>query len=157
VVRVVICCQQDLPQNGLAIAPGNLREEVCFRIANQILQSFQIAEHLFHAFIPGFGGRRGFGFRPVAFGPLGRFVLLVAAEFEYVPLGDADVFEEHPGGVREIGGLGAAEVRRETLDDVFEFGMGVASAEEFEEMFTERVMGVFLRGHGIPFERGRLG
>jgi hypothetical protein len=46
------------------------------------------------------------------------------------------MFEEHPRGVWEFCGLGATEFGREVSDDVIEFGVGVASGEEFEEMLA---------------------
>ena len=54
----------------------------------------------------------------------------IAAEFEDVVLRDAQVFEQHPWGVREARRLGAAEGGRQALDDVVEFGMGMATGEK---------------------------
>src|SRR5215831_5843837 len=98
--------------------------------------------------LPCIGIRRLRGLRPVAFGPLWGLVVLVAAEFEDVPLRDAQVLEEHPGGVREVGGLGAVEFGPEVFDGVFKCGVGVATFQEFEEMFAQGLGRVF--GHRFP-------
>jgi hypothetical protein len=53
--------------------------------------------------------------------------------------------------VGEVGGFLSAKAGWEIFDDVFEGGVGVASAEEFGDVFAEFVLGVFCFGHGDPF------
>jgi hypothetical protein len=79
--------------------------------------------------------------RPIFFGPFAVFVLWVGAEVEDVLLSNAEMFDEHPGGVWEVCGLCAAEVGREIFYDVVEGGVGLASGEEFEEMLAEGSVG----------------
>ena len=76
-------------------------------------------------------------------------MFLGAAEFEDVVLRDAEVFEEHPGRVREIFGLGSAQFRRQIFDGVVEGGVGLAAGEECEEVLAElgvRVLGMRASG-----------
>src|SRR5215472_10333609 len=74
-------------------------------------------------------------------------MFFVAAEFEDIPLRDAQVFEKHPGRVREIGGLGAVEFWREVLDGVLKCRVGVAAVQKFEQMFAQGLVRIF--GHGF--------
>ena len=141
--------EQRFAEDGLALAPGDLREEIGLRIFHEILQGFCVAVDLVDAFVPGVGSGGLGGFRPVSFGPLRGFVLCAAAELEDVGLRDADVLEEHPRGVREVGRFRSAEFRREILDGVFECGVGVAPFEEIEEMLAEGLVRVFVCGHGV--------
>jgi hypothetical protein len=160
VMRIVVGEQHGFAENGLSIGPGQFGEEIGFRICDQILHGFQIGLELGDAFRPRVLIGRGFVFRPVVVGPLQGCVVLGAAEFEDIPLCDAEVFEEHPGRVRVVGGLFATKIRREIFDDVFEFGVGVASDKEFEEMLAQGALRIFelggglgrgLFGHGVPF------
>jgi hypothetical protein len=73
-------------------------------------------------------------------------VLFVAAEFEDVPLREAEVFEEHPGRVWEVRGLRTAEFGREIFNDVVEFGMSASSGEKVGEVFAQLLVLGF--GHG---------
>ncbi len=64
----MICYEQDFPQSGLAVAPGNAGEQICFWIRNQPLQGLQIFSKsldgsLFHA--AAVGGASAFGQYPL--------------------------------------------------------------------------------------------
>lgn len=148
-VGVVVGYEQGFAEDGLAFAPGDLCEEIGLGIFHEIVHGFRVAVDLVDAFVPGVGGGRLGGFRPVSFGPFRRFVFEVAAEFEDVGLGDADVFEEHPGGVGEVGRLLSAEFWGEIFDGVFEGGVGVSAFEEFEDVLAEGSVRVFGLGHGV--------
>ena len=147
-VGVVIGQEQGFAEDGLAVAPGDAGEQVSLGILHERLHGLQVAAELLDAFGPGCGGGRGRSFRPVAFGPFRGDVFFVAAEFEDIPLGQTEVFEEHPGRVREVCGLGAAEFGRKISYDGVEVGVSVASSEEFDEILAQvLVLGV---GHGWP-------
>ena len=60
-----------------------------------------------------------------------------AAEFEDVPLGDAEMLEEHPGRGGVICGLRTAEVCGKIFHYIFEFGVGVAAIEKIEKVFAQ--------------------
>src|SRR5262245_6360015 len=62
----------------------------------------------------------------------------VAAEFQDVPLRNAHVFEQHPGGVRKTPDLLTAELRGKAFDHVIEFSMRAAILEQGQEMLAER-------------------
>ena len=61
----------------------------------------------------------------------------IAGEFEDVPLGDAHVFEDFPGGVRGAFGADALEFRGPVFDGVVEGDVGPAAMEEFDEVSGE--------------------
>src|SRR5579872_4790234 len=98
--------------------------------------------NLFNTLVPRIGAGRLGGLRPVAFGPLRRFVLRVAAEFEDVPLRDADVFDQHPGRVREVFGLRAAKFLGQSFYGVFKPGVRVAAFEKFNDVLAKSVAGI---------------
>jgi len=129
--------EQSFAEDGLAVSPGNLGEEIGLRIFHQGLHGLQVSAEFLDAGVPGSAAGRGGGFRPVVIGPFRRLVPGVAAEFEDVRLGEAQVFEEHPEGVREVGGFLATEVGGEVGHDRVECGVGVASVEQFEKMLAE--------------------
>jgi hypothetical protein len=62
----------------------------------------------------------------------------VAAEFQYVPLRDAHMLEEHPGCMRKIRNLGACKLHRPVPHCVVEIGVGSAAAEQVEQMIAQR-------------------
>jgi hypothetical protein len=64
-------------------------------------------------------------------------VLGVAAEFEDVRLGDAQVLEKLPGRVGRAAGLEAAQRLGEIAEGVFKIDMGARGVEEFEEVVAE--------------------
>src|SRR5579863_6835966 len=138
--------QQGLAQYGLAVAPGDFREEVGPRIFDQIAHSFQIPLELFDAFAPRLTTMRRLGLRPISLRPRRRLVLRVAAELENIPQSDAQVFEEHPGRVRKILRLGAAQLCRKVFDRVVEFDVSVATGEKVEKMLPQRLV----VGHWSP-------
>jgi hypothetical protein len=70
-------------------------------------------------------------------------------EVEDVALGDADVFEELPGGVGKAVGDDSAEVGGEVFDGVVEGGVGLAAVEEGDELGAE--------GGGFGFRDGVFG
>ena len=119
--------QQGFAEDGLAGAPGDWREQICFAIRDQSLDGFQVAAKIADGVVPGSGvGGRGRGW-PIFVVPFAVFVCWVGAEVEDVLLGDAEMFEEHPGGVGEVRGLCAAEIGWEIFCDVVEGGVGLAS------------------------------
>lgn len=61
-------------------------------------------------------------------------MLGIAAEFEHVPLGDAEVFEQFPGGVRRAFGANSMQSGREVGDGLIEIGMRAAPFEELHEL-----------------------
>jgi hypothetical protein len=80
-------------------------------------------------------------------------VLRIAAEFEDVPLRDADVLEQFPRGVGQqiaIGALGtdAATLRRHVFDRIVEGSVRIAAFEERDEVLAETAVGVRLYGAG---------
>jgi hypothetical protein len=103
VIGAVIRDEQSLGKNGLASAVRNLGIEIRIGIEDQFTHLQEFALNFGDAFVPGFLARRRFGGRPIAGREVWRDVLSVAAEFEDVPLRDADVFEKLPECVRDSG------------------------------------------------------
>ena len=68
---------------------------------DQVLGGGQVGTEFLNAGVPGGCAGRGGGFRPVVIRPFRGAVFWVAAEFEDVPLREAEVFEKHPEGVRD--------------------------------------------------------
>ena len=114
-------------QNGLALAVGDFGVEIGSRIFDQLDHFAQIVFEPLHRLIPLFFARRGRRLGPVALGKFGRDVLVVAAEFQNIPLRDAGVFEELPPGMREALRVGAALGRGEVFDGVHEMDVGAAA------------------------------
>lgn len=136
-VGVVVGDQEGFAEDGLAVPPWDFREQIGFGIADQLFQSGQIDLKRFDAFVPGRGARRGRGFGPVVVRPFGGDVFRVAAEVEDVALRDAQMFEEHPGGMRQALWDFALELRGEIGDDFVKGGVGVAAVEVSGEVFAE--------------------
>src|SRR5579864_1228957 len=74
---------------------------------------------------------------PVLFGPFRRLVFGIPAELENVPLRDADVFEEHPCGMRYLFRGHAAQLGREGFNCVGELGVGFAATEQRDELLAQ--------------------
>ena len=64
-------------------------------------------------------------------------MLFVAAEFQDVPLGDAQVLEQHPRRVRKAGGSLRAHLDRNSFDRLIEAGMCVAAFEQINQMLAK--------------------
>ena len=80
---------------------------------------FQIFLELRDAGIPRLGIRRLRICRPVAFRPLRRHVIRIAAELENIPLSDPHMLEKLPCGVRSRGDLLAAKFYREISERLY--------------------------------------
>jgi hypothetical protein len=63
----------------------------------------------------------------MAFGPVGGDVILVAAEFQDVPLRDAQVFEQHPWGVGKAWWFLTAKFLGNSGDNFVKFCVGIAA------------------------------
>jgi hypothetical protein len=106
---IVIGELERLAQQRLALAVGERRIQIGGRIGHQFPHGLQIVTERLHAVVPGGLIRRGRAGRPVAFGPFRRKMLGVAAEFQHVPLGDAQMFEHFPDAVRRVMSLHAMQ------------------------------------------------
>ena len=138
----------------MAGAPGKGFDELGVGGGGQeLVEGGAIGADLVEGLLPGASvGRFGLG-GPVGVGPLARLVgaVEVVGEGEHVVLGDADVFDDLPGGVREIFRDCTAEFDGEVLDGVVEGGVGVAAIEQSgdfaAEFGTEFAGGSSLGGH----------
>jgi len=62
---------------------------------------------------------------------------LIRAEVENIPLGDAEMFEELPGGVGETYRNSTLMLDRKVLDGFIEGDVSLASFEESEQLFAK--------------------
>ena len=136
-VRVVVGDEQGFAEDGLAVSPGNFCEQISLRIADQFFHGFRIILESLDALVPRCGAWRRRGFGPVIIGPFGGDIFWVAAEVENVALRDAQVFEKHPGGMRQAFRDFATKLRREVGDYFVEGGVGMAALELGDEVFAQ--------------------
>jgi hypothetical protein len=122
----------------LAVAPAEGLEEVGFGPGDEGFEVFEVFVDGCDGGVPGVGGRRLGRFGPVIGGPLQRVIATGGrrGEVEDVALGDAEVLEELPGRVGEIGWNGAAMFGGEIFDGFVEGGVGLAAAKESDELFA---------------------
>jgi hypothetical protein len=139
VVGGVVGDEEGFAQQVLAGAPEEGLREVCAGLQDEGLELFAVMPHLFDGAVPCLGRWRLFLLRPVAVRPLHGVISTGGwrGEVEDVVLGDANVFEELPGGVGKAVGDGAAETGGEALDGVVEGGVGLAAVEEGDELGAE--------------------
>src|SRR6266567_9087097 len=83
------------------------------------------------------GGR--LGVRPVALGKRRRNVFCIATKFQNVPLGNAHVLQELPGGVRRARWLNGAKFRGKIADRGVEIDMRAFHVEQVDEMLAKVV------------------
>jgi hypothetical protein len=93
VVGVVVGGQEDLAEDGLAVAVRDFGVEVDRLVAREVRQRVQVAPEIGDALAPRGVIRRCSARRPVARWELGRDMLRVARELEDVPLRDPEVLE----------------------------------------------------------------
>jgi len=140
----VIGEEKGLAQQGLAVTPGEGRMEIGLGIGDQRLHRLQITLKCKDALGPcSVAGRRSF--RPVLRGPVGGLVLGIAAELKDVPLRDAQVFEQHPGGVGKVRDFFTAEFHGKVLDHIFELRMSAFAFEQVDQMIAECFVRIRLR------------
>src|SRR5208282_2598383 len=153
-ICVVIGHQQGFAENGLAVAPWDSGQQVGLGIFYQILHRLEVLPEFFHTCIPNGGGRRSFCLRPIPFGPFRRDVFRVAAEFQNVPLRDAQVFQQHPERVGQAGRLLSKQFVRNVGDYFFELGVGATSIEQVNHMLAQHL--VFILIFAVFFHGSRL-
>src|SRR5450755_2663057 len=102
-----------------------------------MLHRFQVSPELLDAFVPRCGIRRGWLLRPIACGPRRRDMLAVPAEFENVPLRQAQVLQQHPRRMRKFRGLRTAQLGGQILYNILKLGVGSSTREKVEKMFTQ--------------------
>ncbi len=134
VVGVVIGDQQSLAQQRLAVAPGELDEEVARRILNQVAHRLEVPAKSLDAGLPRAVVRWRIVRRPIALGPRRRDVLGVAAELEDVPLGDPQVLDQPPRGVRLPLRPDAPQCGRQALHRGVEVEVGIAAAQQIDQV-----------------------
>jgi hypothetical protein len=123
----------------LAIAPAEGLEEIRVGFRDESFEEFEILADGGDGCVPGVRGGRLGGFGPILVGPLKRVVAACGrrGKLEDVALRDAEVFEELPGRVGEVGWDGAAMLDGKVFDCVVEGGVGLASVEEVEDLLAE--------------------
>ena len=149
-IGVVVGQEHRLAGDRLAVAPGDARQQIGPGIFDQRQHRLEICWERFDGIRPcGITGRL-VGCRPIPVRPIGRFVLCIAAELEDVVLGDAEVLEEAPGGVRGFARFFAAKRRGEIGDGIVEGDVGVAAFEHFEKVVAQeaKIAGTRWFGHG---------
>jgi hypothetical protein len=71
-------------------------------------------------------------------------------------LRDAQVFEKHPGGMREVFRFLAAKLGRKFFYGVVEVDVGVATVEKLDDLLAQRLVSTTTtavgRGHGILWQ-----
>ena len=64
-------------------------------------------------------------------------MLRVAAELQDVPLAEAHVLEQHPGGVREVRNFGSGELHGPVAHGVVEANMRPTAFQQVEQLVAE--------------------
>ncbi len=148
----VVGDEQGFAEKILAVAPAEGLEEIGFGLADEGFEVFEVLANGGDGGVPGVCGGWLGRFRPVRVGPLEGMIAACGwrAEVEDVALGDAEMLEQLPGGVGEIGWHGAAMFDREIFDGFVEGDVGLASAEESKELFAQF-------GRCIGFDSGGFG
>jgi hypothetical protein len=157
----VVSDEKRFAKKILAVAPAEGFEEVGVGFGDESFEELEVFADRGDRCIPGVCGGWLGGLGPVLFGPLERMVAAGGrrGELEDVPLGDAEMLEELPGGIGEIWWDGGAMLGRKIFDGVVEGGVGLASVEEIEDLFAEfglfgvRVLGrigLFRFAHAVP-------
>src|SRR5579859_4363429 len=103
--------------------------DVCLRIGDESAHLLCVMLKGFQAYFPGNGVMRRWALRPIARRPIRRNVHGIAAEFENIPLRDAHVLEQFPGGMRSAFRLYATLFGGESGKSGFPIQMGVMPEE----------------------------
>ncbi len=147
--------QQRFAKNRLPIAVGDPRVEVRARTVYQCNHLAQIAAKVRQALLPSRFVRRCFRFWPVAVWKCRRDVLGTSAEFQDVPLRDAQVLEKLPGRMRQPRGSRSAQRRREILQRIVKMEVRATTLEQMNDVFAEQFAFVS-RGFGAWTRRSFL-
>lgn len=135
VIRIVIGDEQGFAKDRLSAAVRDLCEKVRVSVGDEITHRLQISQHLVRRSLP-IDGRCDRPV-PVAVGEVGRRVIGLTAEFQNIPLGDPNVFEQFPCGVRRSFGPLVYLVHREPADGGRCRDMGRTAVEQFEKVLSE--------------------
>lgn len=156
-IGVVIGDEHGFTQDGLALAVRDASEEIRFRVLNQFDHGAQIGVEIANAAVPGGGVGRSGGGRPVAGRERRRDVAQIAAEFEDVPLGDAEMFEQLPERVSGARDFLPAEGGRDVLQDASGAGVGLLVAQQAHQVAAEGAVtdGGMRGASDRPFRRAR--
>ncbi len=115
-VGIVVRDEKRFPENRMPVAVGNRCKQIRRGVGYEILHCFQISAEGFKALFPSRRIRRRVPVRPVTSRERWRDVFGVPAKFEDVQLGDAHMFEEAPGGMRDIVWLRSTKPSRQVGD-----------------------------------------
>src|ERR1043166_5600394 len=96
------------------------------------------------ALLPFDGISRGRVLGPVFARPFRLLIFRIPAEIEDVPLRDTHVLEQHPRRVWQTLRNFAAILCREVFYHLIECGMSMTAIEEFQQMFTERLIDIHM-------------
>lgn len=135
VVGVVVDNEDSFRGEGLIVSVGNRGEDVGLLKGDDEFPA--VGTKRCNGLVPGFGVSRLGRCRPIAIGKGGGYVFGIQGVFDDVPLGDAEMFEKLPGGVRKIVGARAAKARGKILKGSVEAGVGVFFGEMGEEFLAE--------------------
>ena len=139
-IRIVIRDEKRFPKNRWPVAVGNRYKQIRRGVGYQILQGSQISAEGFQALFPSHRIRRRVPVRPVTIRERWRDVFWIPAEFEDVPLGDAHVFEEVPGGMRYAVRLRSTEPSGQVGDGGVEIEMRSTTSQQVEQVFPESLI-----------------
>ena len=132
VVGGVVGDEQGFAEEVLAVAPAEGFVEIGFGVFDEGDEVFEVGAHGGDGLVPGVG--RGWLRRlgPVVVGPFDGVVAAGgrSGEVEDVALCDAEVLEELPRGVRQIGWYDAAMIGWEVFDRIVEGSVGLATPKE---------------------------
>ena len=136
-VSVVVRQQQHLAQDGLAVSPRYFLKEIGARARDQILHRLEILLEARDTFIPGDRIRWRGSFRPIFLWPFRGDVFRIAAELENVPLRDAEMFKQHPGGMGEAIWLRGPQLFRDIRDRIFKFRVRFSAFKQADELVAQ--------------------
>jgi hypothetical protein len=138
VVGVVIGDEQRFAKDSLTAAMRNFREQIGLGIQDELLHCLEVALNDLGALVPSCRAGRRCAFRPVACGPIRRDMFRIPRELEDVPLGEADMLEQFPSGVRGAGRFCASKVQGQAGNCLLEIEVRVFARKQIREMLTER-------------------
>jgi hypothetical protein len=114
--------EEGFAEKVLTVAPAERFEEIGAGILDEGFEVLEVGGDKGYRLLPGVGRWGLGGLRPIVVGPCDGMVATGGGrrEVEDVALGDAQVLEELPGGVGQVGWNGATVLGREVSDGFVE-------------------------------------
>lgn len=139
-VSVMISHEQGFTEDGLAFAMRNASEQIDTRIFHKVNHCLEVGAKRTNAPFPSSGigwlGR----WRPIPFGKGGRNVPRIPAEFEDIPLRNAEMFEKLPGGMGRAGDFHATQVFGKICEGAIKTDVSLFLRQQIDKVIAQRAI-----------------